>query len=137
TESFEICFVGQGQVNWWVDTPKNNYHVERRSIFVTKPHQPHGGIDGMMHPCELYWIGVRLEEGRPLPGVPGGWSRNLYARYATLRTPTFPGTLATQELFDTLLEEHRRPRWSSVVKARSVLHLLLIEVIENYERSLS
>src|SRR5690606_1235298 len=71
--SFEICLIVGGRVEWWVESdhvssPQSPspqppavelYTVEPQHVFVTRPGEAHGGLDTMMHPCELYWVQLR------------------------------------------------------------------------------
>jgi len=52
-EAFEVCLIAGGSVEWRVGDEV--YEIEPGSIYVTKPGEEHGGVDAVLHPCELYW----------------------------------------------------------------------------------
>ena len=55
---WEICLVMRGQVEWWADD--GVFRVGAGQCYVTRPGEVHGGVDSVMHACELYWLSVRL-----------------------------------------------------------------------------
>jgi len=56
----EICVVVRGLVRWWaVD---QWWDVGPGDVYLTAPDEPHGGMNDMLQPCELYWL--QLHPGR-------------------------------------------------------------------------
>jgi AraC-like DNA-binding protein/quercetin dioxygenase-like cupin family protein len=120
--AFEICYIVEGRVDWWIG--ESVYPVGRGDIFVTRPDEPHGGADAIMHPCELYWLQIAFPDHGALPGLS--------------EERCFPATTETSALFDALMDEHRNPEAPfASVAARAVLHRLLTQIARDYTAHLA
>lgn len=123
---FEICYLVRGSVEWWVGP--QIFHVGPGEIFVTKPGEPHGGVDAFMHPCELYWVQV--------------WPRStLLQELEKLGRQCRGGPLIAAH-FERLLAEQRTAHGKARVlqsreAARAALQLLVIDVLRFFEAEAS
>ena len=105
---FEICYIVSGRVEWWVRRRSRArgpdvFVVEPGHVFLTRPNEEHGGVDSMLHPCELYWIQVRLGPG----------DRKVMTRLRQ-GSRTFQGGEAIRAAFERIVSEHaHRDRWSA------------------------
>ncbi|MFW6058978.1 MAG: helix-turn-helix domain-containing protein [Phycisphaeraceae bacterium] len=128
---FELCLIARGSVEWWAR--REVYEVGPGHVYITKPDEPHGGVDAMLHPCELYWLTVRLPRSGRLPGMPRGDGTELAQRYHALRWRCFAGSAGLRDCFERLLAEHRTRRPLGRVAARAALHELLVTVLHDHE----
>lgn len=128
---YEICYIDQGLVEWWVDT--DHYAVRGGDIFITWPGEQHGGIGGVMNPCELYWIQIDLHGLKDRLHTVGDVDR-LQRDIQSLPDRHLPGTKAILNCFEMLLGEHRQPTAYSALVAGSVLIQLLVEVLRAHQQ---
>ena len=55
-------------------------------LFVTLPNEAHGGVDAVMHPCEIYWLQLRFPvAGLALPGPSAFRSTGKQGRHSEHR----------------------------------------------------
>ncbi len=126
-EGWEICFLVRGQVEWWVESEV--HRVVGGQCYLTRPAERHGGVDRVMHACELYWLQVLLPPDHPLPGLESAAAnRRLGEAFLSMRERVFAAQPLIMPLFERLLEEHRASDLQSSLAARATLHLLLAEV---------
>ncbi len=118
TDSFEICYIVRGSVEWWAQAQV--FDVGPRDLFVTGPGEAHGGVDAFMHPCELYWALVRPVNA-------------LFGQLAGLRRRHFKGGSAMAEGFERLLNELRHPDEHTPQAARAALRLLVIDTLRFHD----
>lgn len=121
-DAFEICYIARGSVEWWVRD--ETYEVGPGDLYVTKPREPHGGIDAVIHPCDLYWVGIAHGDAPLRPAL---------RRLAKLERRCFPGSPAIISCFERLLAEHRRRDALSVTAARAALHELVVTVLRDHD----
>jgi AraC-type DNA-binding domain-containing proteins len=122
-DAFEICYLLDGSVQWWVGDRR--YSVRSGDLFVTRPGESHGGSDAVMHPCELFWVQVRSL--MPLPGLSAGETESLLAQLSAIEERRFPASPEVPGHFAALVHEHRvRDAVLSPIAARSALHALLV-----------
>src|SRR5690606_8757177 len=110
-------------VEWWVRTPAGiEIHlVEPGQAFLTRPDEEHGGIDAVLHACELYWVQLRTDD-RPLSPA----MRQL--RDGLIHAPrVFGGTNRMVTAISRLVAEHCAPDQWSVASARATLQMLFVE----------
>jgi len=131
-EGWEICYLVRGQVEWWVG--EERHRVSGGQCYITRPDEPHGGVDRVMHPCELYWLQVRLPPEHPLPDLAHEAGLALERAFAAMATRVFNASPLIMQWFERILEEHRHPDGQSVLAARGALHLLLCEVARALEQ---
>src|SRR5688572_26988077 len=99
--AYEICYIVRGQVDWWAE--KSIYAVGPGDLYVTRPNERHGGVDALMHPCELYWTIIH-----PSRDTGATWQQ-IMRRMKGVRAHVFPGSPLVPEIFERLLNEHRQP----------------------------
>ncbi|MEI8195119.1 MAG: AraC family transcriptional regulator [Phycisphaerae bacterium] len=123
--AFEICFIVRGRVDWWAGNKV--YEVGPGDVYVTQPDEPHGGVNALMHPCELYWVLVRVSSSRG----ESLW-RNIIQGLRQIERRLFRGGTAVPEIFERLMEEHRRRGPDSGAVSRVWLEGLLLEVLRSH-----
>lgn len=127
-DGFEICYLVDGEVEWWVEGDAIPYRVRSGDIFLTRPGEWHGGTDTMMHPCVLYWVQVQLTPNAF--GLTASEGNALIAGLSGKTRRQFPAHGEIGSLFQTLIDEHSRNRSSlAVIAAQAALQLLLVQVI--------
>jgi AraC-like DNA-binding protein/mannose-6-phosphate isomerase-like protein (cupin superfamily) len=130
-DAFEVCCLVDGRVDWWVGG--KTYTVGRGDAFVTRPGEPHGGADALMHPCELYWLQIIMPDDAPLPGLTVEATAALCTAMAAIEARRFPVSPEVLTLFTDLLTEHRSAADEfAAVSARALLHRLLVRVCRDY-----
>jgi AraC-like DNA-binding protein len=120
---FELCLIRAGEVEWWAQ--HETYTVSRGQVFLTKPGEPHGGVGAVVHPCELYWLQVRIGRRRPLPGVSLAATRVLLRDLEGLPNRVISASSELQHAFVAFIEEHRATRPHAAMRARAALHAAL------------
>jgi AraC family L-rhamnose operon regulatory protein RhaS len=122
---YEICFIVRGSVDWWAGDAV--YTVGPGDIYLTRPDEPHGGVDALMHPCELFWVIVH-----PTRGNGPGWA-DITRRLRAMKSRLFPGSPLVPEIFERLMAEHRTPSPDSRAVCRTWLSVLLLQVLRDHE----
>ena len=131
--AFEICFIARGSVYWWVND--ESYRLKRGSVYLTKPDELHGGIDGVMHPCELYWFILPDPADRPFPGLTSRQTQHITDSLRAIDGRTFPSSPSLQACFVRLREELDDPDVMSLISARGLLHQLLVELLRDHDKA--
>lgn len=90
---WELCAILDGEVHWWVEDER--WRLRAGSVYLTRPGEKHGAVDGAMQPCRLLWCQVADES------MGAAW-RNL-----PRRSWSDEGTVAA--LLERLLCECRAP----------------------------
>lgn len=128
--AFEICYIVRGKVDWWAGNKV--YEVGPGDVYVTQPGEPHGGVNALMHPCELYWILVQART-REAGGAGGDplWA-SILRGLGQIDRRLFRGGAAVPEIFERLFEEHRRRGPDSAAVSRVWLEGLLLEVLRSH-----
>ena len=131
-ETFEICLITDGAVDWWVEG-EGVYSLHRNDLFVTRPGELHGGVDTMMHPCELVWVQIADAD---LPGLDADAARYLLAGLRDLPRRQFAASDLTAAPFHALVAEHTACRDGGAdllapIAARAALHRLLVQVLRD------
>jgi len=62
--AYEICYISGGEVNWWAK--RKVFRVGKGDLYITGPGEEHGGVDSMMHACELYFLQIAFPARTPL-----------------------------------------------------------------------
>jgi AraC-like DNA-binding protein/mannose-6-phosphate isomerase-like protein (cupin superfamily) len=127
--AFEICLIVKGKVEWWCQHEINV--VGKGDVYVTPPGETHGGVDAMMHPCELYFLQIRFGRRGGLPGLEPRDSARLAAGFHAIRRRCFAGSPSLASYFRQIHAQHRRPGPHARVVARAALHSLLAGVLED------
>lgn len=129
-DAYEFCLIVDGSVVWWVENER--YEVRRGEVFMTRPGELHGGWDRMMHPCELYWVQVRIPAGEALPGWTVTRTDELRHFLDGADARQFPASASIAEAFASLRDEFRGGRQPlGVEMARSHLHRLLVQIVRD------
>jgi AraC-like DNA-binding protein/mannose-6-phosphate isomerase-like protein (cupin superfamily) len=131
TRAYEVCLIVAGTVEWWVGAEV--HHVRAGQWFITRPGEVHGGIDSMMHRCELYFLQIALPRSGRVPGMEARQARALAKAFAGLRRRRFNASPAAEPAFRAMLEEHRRPGPLAAMRVRALLHELLVQVVRDHE----
>jgi AraC family transcriptional regulator, L-rhamnose operon regulatory protein RhaS len=127
--AFEICLIVGGSVEWWVrERGQMRIHVvEPGQVYLTRPGEVHGGVDAVLHACELYWLQLRAK-GDELPGLARKQSMAILRRLRRLPR-VIDAAEGVQSAFARLVGEHVQRDGLSEVRARAALHELLVELL--------
>lgn len=130
---FEIHYMVRGHLRWWVE--KEQHEFGTGSVFVIRPGELHGGDEGILQPCEHYWLRIGFPEKGVLPSMTEEETTELREAYEQLSYRTFPASPEVNEFFGRLLAEHRHGRLAhSLPMARGMLHALLITIVRDHDR---
>ena len=124
---WEICWLVRGRLDWWADD--TTWAVPASHVYVTRPGEPHGAIDAVFEPCELFWLQVGLPAHGALPGMDAMATRAIASRLEGIRRRVFPGPRELTALWWALLAEHRAPAPLAEVAIRGALARLLALVL--------
>lgn len=129
--AYEICLIVGGSVQWWVG--HEIYQLGRGSIYITRPDEPHGGIDEVMHPCALYWLIFPLPGKKPLPGLTRDQTQHLMRRLAGIKQRTFMSSPLLEQNFKRMHVELQQESALRPMAARACLHALLIQLLRDHD----
>jgi AraC-like DNA-binding protein len=129
---YEICYLLSGRVEWCA--PEGISEVREGDIYLTRPGERHGGLDSMIHPCEVCWLIIDIPQCGALPGLTEGQTRHLHDRFAAMKLRTFAGSRKVYDNFNRMLLEHRHSHPLSGMSARAALHGLLMDVMYAHDR---
>ena len=132
-QDYEICYIVHGQINWWVNDEV--YTVKRGDYFITKPGEKHGGVNGVMERCELYWLQLSPtnHKSRFTHSVEDE-TDELIASLGQIKHRAFPSNSDIHSAFHRLIREHENPGEFASVLSRATLHKILISMIRSYNR---
>ncbi len=131
-DAHEICYLVDGQTTWWVDD--EIIEVEPGDLYLTWPGEWHGGIDGAMHPCELYWAQIVLPPAGRTLDLGARESRQLHEAFDALAYRRCAGSPSLRGHFQRILQEHHEPGPMSPAIVRACLRLLCFDVLRDFER---
>ena len=132
--AYEICLITGGSVQWWVG--HEMYQLVRGDIYITRPDEPHGGIDEVMHPCALYWLILPLPtSNESLPGLTDNQTTELFKQLNKIKQRTFSSSSELQSRFKQLHSELEIHSPLKPVALRACLHNLLIALLRNHDAS--
>ncbi len=106
-ESWELCLIARGEVEWWVEDEV--WDVGAHRVYLTRPFERHGGIDAVLQPCELFWAVFRFDGRARLAGLERADIEMLASRFAAMRERSFPADAALIDAFARLRDAHRQP----------------------------
>jgi AraC family transcriptional regulator, L-rhamnose operon regulatory protein RhaS len=129
---YEICYLVRGSVDWWAED--SIHEVGPGEVYVTRPGERHGGLGAIMHPCELYWVHVRIPASGVMSGLTARQTRSLASGFGRITTRAFAGSPVVGECFAAMLAEHARGDANAEIAARALLHQLLVTVLRSHER---
>jgi AraC-like DNA-binding protein len=130
-QTFEICYVDSGSVEWWIDNTL--FEAGAKSLFINKPGEWHGGESGFVQPCEMYFLQFMFPPEGKLPGLARDTRCNLQKHFESIRGP-FSASAEIKFFFDLLLKEQRTPQLHSLTLARAAFHQLLISTVRDYQQ---
>ncbi|MEX0654368.1 MAG: AraC family transcriptional regulator [Phycisphaeraceae bacterium] len=131
-DAWELCYIADGEVAWWAGGQV--HEVGPGHVYITRPGEPHGGVDAVLHPCELYWVQLRVPRRGALPGLARRDAQVMLGRLEALRLRCFPASDVVPEAFARLIAEHRQRDELSPAAARAALHTLLTAVVRDHAR---
>ena len=75
---YELCYLLSGRVRWRFGSDLQD--VAGRDATVLPPDFIHGGLDGVMHPCKLFWLILdRSLDGLALSGAEQADCRSVWS----------------------------------------------------------
>ena len=130
--TFDIHYMVRGHLRWWVE--QEQYEFSTGRVFIIRPGEVHGGDDGLLQPCEHYWLRIGFPAKGFLPSMSPEETEALRAAYEQLRYRTFAVSPEVNQFFGRLLAEHRQRRSAhSLLMARAMLHALLVTIMRDHE----
>jgi AraC-like DNA-binding protein len=130
---YEAHLVIEGSMGIHID--EQDYEVGAGSVFLTRPDELHGSIDGSLRPAKWYWIHLHIPREHALPGLSVSETRDLARAYQRVVLRTFPGSEGLRECFRRLMLEHRHPEAHGQTVARAILHELMVMLIRDHDRA--
>lgn len=130
--AYEICFIADGSVQWWVEDEIHT--VEAGQIYLTKPGETHGGIDDIMHPCELFWLIFTLPKRGSLPGLTPRETSDLGKQLTRFTQRRFDASPALESAYRTMLSAFADKPDHQQLVIRTALHQLLLELVRCHDR---
>ncbi len=130
SKSWEICFVDEGSVEWWIHDEL--FETGPKSLFINKPGEWHGGASGMVQPCEMYWIQFFFPPEGELPGLHEQTVAEIKKIFSGMQKRHFPASAQMQSFFEQLLDEQRRQTMYAESAARAAFHQILIGTARDY-----
>src|SRR5690606_23599347 len=121
------CYIVHGQVDWWVNAQM--FEIGPGQMFFTRPGENHGGQDGVMHACELYWLQVSFKPSVASPGMSRAQAAAFEHDLSLLEHRLFPANALIPMLFERILAEHRTQGPHGIASAQAALVTLLTETI--------
>jgi AraC family transcriptional regulator, L-rhamnose operon regulatory protein RhaS len=126
-DSYELHYVERGLL--WIEM-ENARHVARTGdVFLTLPNETHGGPRGVMGPCVIHWVGLRLrpDDGGRFFGLSSDEMGAILGRLGNLPARIQPGSLRQRDAFKRLLALcERRGAPDAAVQARSAALELMV-----------
>lgn len=122
--AYEVCFIRRGSLQWQVG--ERSFAVGPGDLFLTMPDELHGGRNGVMDRCELFWAAFNLD--RHGCGLAPAECALLDRCLRTSRLRVCPGPDTIAGHFERILAALGSPDPFTPAVARSSLALLLSEV---------
>jgi len=120
--AWELLYLVRGRVDWDIDGRR--YSSRGGEWNLVPPNTAHGGVDGVLHTCEMFWFSLDLEHG------PDTW-RHLATAFAGLPHRHFPAHPSVGPSFAQLWQEHRSPDGQSRIAARALIDQLLVQCVRD------
>lgn len=131
--AFEVCWIRRGCLSWQV--AGRDWSVGPGDLFLTLPDERHGGRNGVMDRCELFWTSFSLDEAAAAGWLGHAESALLRRSLATSRIRVCRGPAGIGERFAGMLSALAEPDPLTPAVVRSGLTLLLSEVRIAYARA--
>ncbi|MEZ6192488.1 MAG: AraC family transcriptional regulator [Phycisphaerales bacterium] len=129
--AYELCLIVSGAVDWWVEDEV--YEVRAGDVFITRPHERHGGVDAVLQPSELYWTGFILTDDPPIAGLSRAEADRLKRAFSAIDERKFPSDPGLTVSFAGLLAAMRQRKGLAPVAARTSFIQLLLDALRCYE----
>ena len=131
--AFEICFIKRGTTSWWVGG--NSFDLQPGELFITWPDELHGGVDGIMHPCELYWVIFTLSPEKGSFGILPQETKQILDQLNAIdhRRCRAPSCIANH--FEHLLAALASGQHFSDLTVKASMQLLLCDVLQAFSAS--
>ncbi len=126
-DAYELCWIKRGSVDWWAG--RETHRVGRGDLYLTRPGELHGGVDALLHPCELYWLQLRL----PLRRLNARQNRALAQRLDQLRFRCFAGSALAHQCFAQMHLELRGAGDPTVL--RLWLEMLTVHLLRDHDEA--
>ncbi|MEM7800222.1 MAG: AraC family transcriptional regulator [Chloroflexota bacterium] len=121
---FEIHLVMHGVVDWWVEN--ETYTLRPGAVYITKPHEQHGGVGNVVQPCSLTWLQIDPAY-LPIEG------EQIEAELLDLKERTWIGAHELIDYVDAMLVECRHPKADSGRLVSGYLQLFLARFLRQYQ----
>ncbi len=131
--AFEVCWIRRGSLQWWVDG--RTWEVGPGDLFFTLPDEEHGGVNGVMDRCELFWVSFMLDVRRGNGWLSAAECALLGRRLRSTRPRVCPGPESISTHFESMLGALDAPDLLTPMVVRSSLALLLSEVSVAYAKA--
>ena len=125
-QNYEVCYVVQGFMSWWVG--EEVYTVKRGDFFITKPGEAHGGVNGVMERCELYWLHFSFPLGDAYLA-----NDSLVSDLNAIQHRAFPARSNIRVRFQQLINEHHAPQKHAALRSLAILHEILIDMVRAHD----
>jgi len=124
-ESFEICLIEDGAVEWWAHHEDQVYEIGSGQIYVTRPGELHGAVNATIHPSRFFWLMCCLETG---PENLSPKERKQIREALTACPRQFEASDITIEMFRRMLREVWESHSMSKTMLRSQYASLMIQI---------
>jgi len=129
--AFELCLIRRGTVRWWAG--ERRFDVPPGHLYLTQPHQAHGGSDDIMDPCELDWVIFELDRRRGSFGMHPVETRRLDDRLRAIGSTMSPGPARLEAHFTALRAAYHARDVDAAVRVRAHMALLLCAVVRAFD----
>jgi len=130
--AYEVCYIRRGSLQWLVS--ERPYDVGPGDLFMTLPDEMHGGRNGVMDRCELFWVSFDLDVTDGC-GMKAAECALLDRSLRSCRMRVCPGPVEIVGHFERILRTLSAPEPLTPAVVRSSLVLLLAEVRSAYLRA--
>lgn len=125
--AYEMCLILDGAVDWWVGDEV--YELLPGDVFITRPHERHGGVDAMLQPSELYWVGFTLTDDPPTADLLPVEAHRFKRAFGGIRDRRFSSDAAMTDSFARLIEAMRQRVGFAPIAARAAFVQLLLDTL--------
>ena len=125
--AYEICYIEKGKVIWQVENEQ--YELNRGKLFITAPGEVHGGRNMLLHPCEVFWLQVLMNE---FSATVGPAFSMISATFARITSRHFAASPEVSSLFHRIIKECRQPSCLSETLIICQLTSLLANITHDY-----
>ncbi len=123
--AFELCYITRGSLQWWVGDA--HLQIGPGDLFLTWPDERHGGMNGVMDPCELFWVSFAVDARRGSLGLSRSECAGLDRALRSVRRRACPGPPSIAGHFRRMLDALAGSQPTAGIVVRASLALLLTE----------